>query len=59
MVTRVRSCKDKHWHRSRGAAEAHVRALERLGKADVRTEAYACRYCQGWHVGRKPSKMGA
>lgn len=53
-VTRRRACQTKHWHPSRGAAEAHLRALVKLEKHAPHTEAYACRFCRGWHVGRKP-----
>lgn len=41
----------KHQHPSKGAAEAHLRALLRIEPA-YRGHAYPCSDCRGWHVGR-------
>jgi hypothetical protein len=45
-------CRKKEPHKSRGAAEAHLRALrKRFG--DTGTLApYVCTYCGHWHIGR-------
>lgn len=53
----ARPCWRKVQHRSRGAADAHIRALRRLPVADNadRLESYACRHCGGWHVGHRDS----
>jgi hypothetical protein len=43
----------KHAHPSRGAAEAHMRALLRLDMArdPARLHVYLCGRCFEWHVG--------
>jgi len=46
----------KHIHKSRGAAEAHIRSLVKI-EPDIQWNAYLCVYCRGWHVGR--SRKGA
>lgn len=53
VMRRRRSCKRKHRHPSRGAAEAHLRALGRTGPLVRPLVAYACEYCLGWHVGHR------
>lgn len=50
-LEREHACKGKIRRKSRGAAEAHLRALEKQGKASSRDNAYLCRFCRGWHVG--------
>ncbi len=47
----------KHKHASRGAAEAHIRALQRIGDHTVRRP-YLCPelQCGAWHVGREKAK---
>ena len=44
----------KEGHRSQGAAESHLRALLKSGKAQSpeRLNAYRCRKCGRWHIGR-------
>ena len=46
------SCARKHPHRSKGTAEAHIRALKKLHPEEEMV-AYACRYCPNWHVAHK------
>jgi hypothetical protein len=46
-----RRCKKKVAHKSQGAAEAHVRSLERRGIMDGKVHVYVCFYCHQWHVG--------
>ena len=41
----------KHRHASKGAAEAHLRSLVKIGD-EVQRYAYPCNDCFGWHVGR-------
>lgn len=51
----ARPCWRKVRHASRGAADAHRRALSRLPVAynvDL-LESYCCRRCGGWHVGHR------
>jgi hypothetical protein len=49
----VATCAGKQWHRSEGAAQAHLRALaRRYGVLPSTLQAYRCRACRGWHVGR-------
>lgn len=46
---------DKHCHKSKGAAEAHLRGLDRLPErrlGDERQHPYFCPWCRAWHVGR-------
>lgn len=49
-----RPCWRKQAYESQGAAEAHLRSLERSPRvrspAD-RLRVYACRHCTHWHVG--------
>ena len=50
---------NKHPHKSKGAAQAHLRALERLHgeNFDPRYQCYPCPYCKEfWHVGRLGKK---
>lgn len=43
----------KHRHLSKGAAEAHIRGMAKIGLPEMeRTYAYFC-LCGYWHVGRK------
>lgn len=51
LLERDHACKGKHRHKSRGAAEAHIRSFEKQGRASKRDAAYRCRFCRGWHVG--------
>jgi hypothetical protein len=48
----VRYCKSsgKVRHESRGAAEAQLRAIQKLKEYEGHT--YPCTECLGWHVGR-------
>ncbi len=53
-----RRCWRKEKHDSQGAAEAHLRSLE---KRDMVTNAetvntYQCPYCGAWHVGHSSLK---
>lgn len=49
----ARRCWPKEQHASQGAAEAHLRALIKLGKERDASQlrAYHCRHCRQWHVG--------
>lgn len=48
----------KHKHKSRGAAEAHLRHLvDKHSYKDA--AAYPCPWCKGWHVGRKTKERAA
>ena len=50
----ARMCAGKHRHKSLGAAEAHLRSVERRGlRAADRMSVYACHHCGYFHVGRK------
>ena len=49
------SCMGKHRHKSRGAAEAHKRALIRFGEEESLISVYPCRYGDHWHVGHRQS----
>lgn len=52
-ASRVRTCSSKQFHRTQGAAEAHMRALERrFGHQTESLRVYKCRICGGWHLGR-------
>lgn len=53
-----RSCYQKQRHKSLGAAEAHIRGLERAGVDTTHIHAYPCinPRCAGWHVGHKPRR---
>lgn len=49
-----RSCDGKHPHRSKGAADAAIRAVTRAPNfkpSDRELESYLCRHCGRWHVG--------
>ncbi len=47
-----KKCVGKHAHKSEGAAQAHIRALVQLGRAEAdNIRAYRCPYCNRWHVG--------
>ena len=52
MRLRRTSCLGKHKHKSKGAAEAHVRARERRGLPPGK--AYVCVFCKRWHVVSRP-----
>jgi len=54
MRLRKTSCLGKHKHKSRGAAEAHVRSRERRGLPGGK--AYACVFCRQWHVVSHPAE---
>jgi hypothetical protein len=57
-MRRVRSCVQKHPHKSRGAALAHIRSIERRDlETALHLQPYFCVYCKSWHVGHKrPAK---
>ena len=44
-------CWPKVPHRSQGAAEAHLRSLQRTVIAGELLNTYHCRHCGRWHVG--------
>jgi hypothetical protein len=46
-----RRCKRKVAYKSQGAAEAHIRSLERREIMQGIVHAYVCFYCHQWHVG--------
>jgi hypothetical protein len=52
--TPKRGCDGKQPHRSKGAAEAAIRARKRSPNykpSAVALAPYKCRYCDWWHVG--------
>ena len=50
---RLNTCGSKHFHRSFGAAAAHLRSLlKRFGEPPPDLHIYLCRTCGGWHLGR-------
>jgi len=49
-LQRVRQCLGKQSHKSKGKAEAHLRALARRS-GDENLTAYYCQFCRGYHVG--------
>lgn len=52
-----RACRKKHRHPSQGKAEAHLRSLIRLGKAEEdELQTYLCPHCSFWHVGHTPGR---
>jgi hypothetical protein len=51
-MSRWSECGLKKQHKSRGAAEAHIRGLVKAGRAKAGDlNSYACLYCGTWHVG--------
>lgn len=50
---RRKSCKDKQRHETEAEAQRHADALKRSFPKTERRIAYPCKYCHGWHVGRK------
>jgi len=52
-AARVATCAHKQRHLSRGAAEAHLRSLDRrFGQQVDGLQPYPCLVCRGWHLGR-------
>lgn len=50
-----RSCTGKARHDTRAAARKALESLIRAKKARrAWNDVYACRFCDGWHVGHKP-----
>ena len=43
----------KHFHASRGAAEAQLRSVEKMDRAHGEAYVYPCVACCGWHIGRR------
>jgi hypothetical protein len=41
----------KKINRTRGAAEAQLRSIQRM-REGYEGKVYPCPYCRGWHVGR-------
>jgi hypothetical protein len=50
-LDRLRMCEGKKRYATEAEAKGHVQHLRsrRLGRGGLRF--YACRFCQGWHVG--------
>ena len=50
---RSNRCKQtgKHRHKSDGAAQAHIRSLERRGIKKGRVKEYRCEHCGDFHIG--------
>jgi hypothetical protein len=46
-----KTCLGKHKHNSKGAAEAHLRAMEKVSQDEM--VAYVCPFCRKWHVGHQ------
>ena len=53
----ARSCAGKQKHASKGAADAHIRALQRRGRDVTDLHAYFCGYCRSNHVGHRPNPV--
>jgi hypothetical protein len=53
---KYRCCLRKVAHKSKGAAEAHIRGLEKAGIKDGEVHAYPCEYGPHWHVGHVKKK---
>jgi len=53
----TRCCAGKVRHKSAGAAEAHIRALHRMGESG-RLKVYLCTFCKHWHVGHAKYGQG-
>jgi hypothetical protein len=51
-LVKKRMCDGKRRRASKGAADAHARALNR--RLGVCVHAYYCHHCRGWHVGHAP-----
>ncbi len=51
--TKARSCDGKRKFTSRRAAENEISRLYRIRAAITRLTAYACDFCDGWHIGHK------
>lgn len=49
----TKSCRGKQKHKSIGLANAHIRALEKIGKERQNLHTYHCPFCRQYHVGRK------
>ena len=51
---RRRSCEGKIRHKSKEAAFLHIRGLRNDGKdTNKQCHFYRCKFCKGWHVGRR------
>lgn len=52
-------CTRKVAHKSKGAAEAHIRSLEKRGILDGELRPYVCSYGPHWHVAHVTKKERA
>jgi hypothetical protein len=50
---RAAICATKQVHKSVGAAEAHLRSLNRFHDVPAQLTPYLCPFCGCWHVGRR------
>jgi heterodisulfide reductase subunit B len=51
----AKECGKKHRHKSKGAAEAHLRSMVKIEK-DEGITVYPCPYCHFWHIGHTPKR---
>lgn len=58
LRARGRPCWRKAQHDSQGAADAHLRSLQKRGKLknEQTANAYLCPHCGTWHVGHSSLK---
>ncbi len=54
--TKNRGCARKVRHPSYEQAHAHLMHKVRWGAYMPRLNVYACRFCDGWHVGFRPRR---
>ncbi|MEV0993442.1 hypothetical protein [Nonomuraea sp. NPDC050202] len=54
--TKGRKCDGKRRHNSKARALAAVAWHVARGAAPGALTAYACEFCDGWHVGHRPTK---
>ncbi|MGE0333217.1 MAG: hypothetical protein AB7P37_21260 [Ramlibacter sp.] len=49
-----KACQGKVRHANEAGANVALRKLRRTGTTDGVMQAYACRFCGGWHIGHVP-----
>lgn len=56
-AVRRKACKGKFRHADAGAARSELSRLIRSKGYNGAMNAYACRWCGGWHIGHTPGKL--
>lgn len=51
---RRKKCKRKKRHRSEDDAVTELKRLQALGILTMQHGVYKCKFCNGWHIGRRP-----